>query len=604
MSDWGTSSLLSALSLSSNSHRIIIGIDYGTTYTGISYVDSMKSSVNDIHVIRNYPGPGKEGDAVWKTPSRIAYGSENPDCNSNQFGYQVTPRMVSYSWTKLLLDARTPLTKYDDPELLKSEGAGMLKIPHYKTPTDVAGDYLREIYKWTIQELEKRISPEVVRATPFEFWFTVPAIWSDKAKDATQAAARIAGFASRPGDKMYMIPEPEAAGVATLKSLTRGNSATQVKAGDGILICDCGGGTVDITTYKVTSAVPKLVFEELVEGSGGKCGSTYIDRQFHQWMSRKFGANFDRLKFEKKGPGSRFMKDFEVNKRDFGSSDDLDQVYEINLVMPGVSYSDHYDDDESVVKLTGRDMLGFFEPVVDKVISLLDKQMRLANKAGGSSSINRVILVGGFGDSPYLNTVIRAWCSRQGDVRLLCPEHPQAAIVRGAALRGLEDIAPVRKRCRRHYGFILHDTFREGIDPQADAGYDAWSGRKVCVTRINWQIKKGQVIDENTMVSTTSCRDYILGDSLVRAKNLYSCSFEEPPERFTDLGVEKVGTVTHVMQAAHLSKFKSKRKKGKLLYRLYYNREVLLGSKEGTLQFRVTCDGEELGTATFEYAKD
>jgi hypothetical protein len=70
------------------------------------------------------------------------------------------------------------------------------------------------------------------------------------------------------------------------------------------------------------------------------------------------------------------------------------------------------------------------------------------------------------------------------------------------------------------------------------------------------------------------------------------------------LGVEKVGTVTHVMQPAHLSKFESKRKNGKLMYYLHYNREVLLGSKEGTLQFRVTCDGEELGTATFEYAKD
>ncbi|KAF2812375.1 actin-like ATPase domain-containing protein [Mytilinidion resinicola] len=600
---WNGGSLLSALSLTDSSHRIIIGVDYGTTYTGISYVDSSKTSINDIHVIRTYPGPGG-ADAVWKTPSRIAYRSENQESNANQFGYQVTPKMTSYSWTKLLLDSRTPATAHDDPDLQKSEGAGMLRLPRGKTATEVAADYLREVYRWTVTELEKRISPEVVRETPFEFWFTVPAIWSDAAKASTQAAARAAGFASRPGDKIFLIPEPEAAGVSVLKGLTQEGLSNQAKPGDGLLICDCGGGTVDITTYKITSVAPKLTFEELVEGAGGKCGSTYIDRQFHQWMSRKFGASFDNLKFEKKGPGSRFMKDFEGHKKDFGSSDDLDQVYEINLVMPGVSYSIVYDDDECVVKLTGRDMLSFFEPVVNKIISLLEQQMRLANQAAGNCTINRVILVGGFGDSPYLNTKVRAWCNSRGSVRLLCPEHPQAAIVRGAALRGLLDIAPIRKRCRRHYGVAYSATFREGIDPETDVKYDSWDGRKQCNSRMDWQVKKGQVIDENTHISTSVRRSYTAGDSLIRTKTLYSSSFEVPPERKTDPGVEVVGTIRHVMQQSHLAKFESSYKNGKLRYRLCYDREVILGSKEGTLQFRVTCDGEELGTASIEYAKD
>lgn len=33
-------------------------------------------------------------------------------------------------------------------------------------------------------------------------------------------------------------------------------------------------------------------------------------------------------------------------------------------------------------------MLGFFEPVVDKIISLLEQQMRLANQAAGDCTIN------------------------------------------------------------------------------------------------------------------------------------------------------------------------------------------------------------------------
>lgn len=309
--------------------------------------------MRDVHDIRTFPGPGREGDAVWKTPSRIAYGSENQGCTGNQFGFQVTPKMISYSWTKLLLDENARATEFDDPSLKRSEGEGMLKLPRGKTATAVVTDFLSEIYDWIEGYLAKRISPEILEVTPIEFWFTVPAIWSDQAKSATLAAAKAAGFASGDEDRIYLIPEPEAAGVATLKGFAEGSSVARAQAGDGILICDCGGGTVDITSYKVTQMTPKLKFEEIVEGTGGKCGSTYIDREFHQWMVKTFGRRFEDMKFEKTGPGSRFMKDFESHKRDFGYSTDNDQIYEINLVIPGARDSDVYDTDESIVKLNG-----------------------------------------------------------------------------------------------------------------------------------------------------------------------------------------------------------------------------------------------------------
>lgn len=118
------------------------------------------------------------------------------------------------------------------------------------------------------------------------------AIWSDAAKAATRSAAHEAGFGSRPGDEIFMVPEPEAAAIATLKYLA---GDEQVQPGDGILVCDCGGGMVDITTYTIINTQPMLDFEELLVGDGGKCGSTYIDRLFLDWMSEEFGAAFDDL---------------------------------------------------------------------------------------------------------------------------------------------------------------------------------------------------------------------------------------------------------------------------------------------------------------------
>lgn len=58
-----------------------------------------------------------------------------------------------------------------------------------------------------------------------------------------------------------MIPEPEAAAIATLKYLAVNE---HVQVGNGVLVCDCGGATVDITTYTIINTQPILEFEELL----------------------------------------------------------------------------------------------------------------------------------------------------------------------------------------------------------------------------------------------------------------------------------------------------------------------------------------------------
>jgi molecular chaperone DnaK (HSP70) len=285
---------------------------------------------------------------MWKTPSRLAYASENANIGSeNQWGYQVTAKMKSYCWTKLLLDSKAPITEYDDPDLQKAQGGGLLRLPEQCTATEVCADYLREIYNYTLDYITRRLGDAFLAVTPLEFWFTVPAIWSHQAKYATLTAARRAGFGSRQVDNIYLIPEPEAAAVATLSSWSHHGDVV-VKCGDGVMICDCGGGTVDITTYVVTNMNP-LQFDEAIAGIGGKCGSTYIDRNFHVWMSSQFGSAFECLGQDKTGVGSRFMKDFESSKWDFGIESDINKHFEIEITMRGVKSSKYYDADDSTV---------------------------------------------------------------------------------------------------------------------------------------------------------------------------------------------------------------------------------------------------------------
>ncbi|KAI7976787.1 hypothetical protein EIK77_010018 [Talaromyces pinophilus] len=219
------SKALTQMSLDVNSHKIIVGIDYGTTYTGTlseinAYVSTEKNDIDDIVVVNTWPGPARASDHVLKAPSRIAYPNENTGIESPQWGYQVQPGMTAYSWTKLLLEKRMPLGGYEDQNLEIASKAGIMKLPEAKTAIQVVADFLKEIRCHALRLLEKRITEKILAATPLEFWLTIPAIWSESAKSATREAALLAGFegsSNRPKDRIYMITEPEAAAVAAIR---------------------------------------------------------------------------------------------------------------------------------------------------------------------------------------------------------------------------------------------------------------------------------------------------------------------------------------------------------------------------------------------------
>lgn len=145
--------------------------------------------------------------------------------------------MVAYSWTKLLLDRSTPVTHYD-AILEDAAGMGIFKLPEGQTAVQVVAEFLSHVYHHIIGAIAKQIKDATLQITPLEFWFTVPAIWSDDAKDATMKAALRAGFATRCGhvqDKIFLITEPEAAAITALRKSTRDGSSVKVSSSPACL---------------------------------------------------------------------------------------------------------------------------------------------------------------------------------------------------------------------------------------------------------------------------------------------------------------------------------------------------------------------------------
>jgi hypothetical protein len=65
--------------------------------------------------------------------------------------------------------------------------------------------------------------------------------------------------------------------------------------GDRIVVCDAGGGTVDLISYDIQQTVPFLRVAECAAGTGDYCGSTYIDREFEKLFQSRMGRHLNNL---------------------------------------------------------------------------------------------------------------------------------------------------------------------------------------------------------------------------------------------------------------------------------------------------------------------
>jgi serine/threonine-protein kinase ATR len=76
----------------------------------------------------------------------------------------------------------------------------------------------------------------------------------------------------------------EAAALYTLKTL----SPATLQVGRKFVVCDAGGGTVDLISYQVTRT-GRVEVREVTEGTGGKCGSSMLNMRFRRHLKQTHG---------------------------------------------------------------------------------------------------------------------------------------------------------------------------------------------------------------------------------------------------------------------------------------------------------------------------
>lgn len=159
----------------------------------------------------------------------------------------------------------------------------------------IVTDYMNGLCAFVREHLRRRFSRAIVDTTPFEYVVTVPAIWSDRAKQRTVDAFAWAMRADK--TSIYSVTEPEAAATCVLHQYPQHD----LSAGDCFIVVDAGGGTVDLISYTIKDLPPKLSVSEAAPGSGGACGAAFLNERFRRMVVETLG--------QEEGFGNRILRE-------------------------------------------------------------------------------------------------------------------------------------------------------------------------------------------------------------------------------------------------------------------------------------------------------
>ncbi|KAG0303454.1 hypothetical protein BGZ98_006645 [Dissophora globulifera] len=417
-------------------YPLLVAIDFGTTFSGVAY--AFKSN-GDVLEMTTWP---HQANLYGKVPTVSTYSKENDRLHS--WGYAAKAAMLTPNSRNLDLLQKFKL-------FLDNDLAPYLPpLPRTITPQAAISDYLRAMHTHAINEITKNSAGGVVfDQSHIQYCLTVPAMWTDAAKGVMRQTAIQAGLIqpSDPSHRLLLVSEPEAAAMYCEKKCEQFN----LRHGDRFMICDAGGGTVDLIVFQVDYSSGTRALVEVTRGSGASCGSGFLDENFSMLVRQKL----QRFDLQPKA-WAQIMEEFVfMHKPQFDG--DEDSFISMPATVANVVDLDMRLED-GLLAISAQEMRELvFDPVVNQVLGLIDGQLFQ------SQQCSAIFLVGGFGSSPYLHKrVQQEFESRVPLIKY--PPRPDLAVVRGAVYHGLTH-QPIQARvARRWYGVDTTRPYKAG-DP-------------------------------------------------------------------------------------------------------------------------------------------
>ncbi|XP_052284848.1 heat shock 70 kDa protein 12A-like isoform X2 [Dreissena polymorpha] len=522
---------------------VVASLDFGTTYSGWAYSFTHEFQQDPTQIKSKHWNADQFMSN--KAPTCVLIRSDGKTVDA--FGYEAEDKYAKLSQKNEHKDWY--YFKHFKMKLFESEGLktnDMLEDATGKplsalTVFSLTIKYLHDdLYK----TLENGTGGSIFKAD-INWVLTVPAIWSDMAKQFMRRAAREAGIET---GHLTIALEPEVASIFCRHSKmmrTATSSSVDISmfpSGTRYLVCDAGGGTVDITVHEITS---DMRLKEIEKASGGAWGGTQVNLEFERLIDTIAGCSVvNALKEEFMDDYLDLMATFELKKREFKDSSEVLLRYPSSLKKLVKKLTDSSLEEQiekSIYKgkiSRNRDklsieynvMASLFESTINNIIEHLSTL--ICNHA--DRQIGHIVMVGGFSESPLLQRRIKEAFRGQ---HIIIPAEASLAVLKGAVIFGHNKQSIVSRIARFTYGISSGIPFNEYIHP-VNRLYIEKDNTKLCVGVFSKLVTVGQSIP---VEDAAGSNNYGPLDDRTYATPIIYATKEKKPMFTDDPGCFRVG---------------------------------------------------------------
>ncbi|KAF9105351.1 hypothetical protein BGX27_009659 [Mortierella sp. AM989] len=379
---------------------IVVGIDFGNTYTGVSYAHQGDGEMIDVV---KWP---RHLNAYAKVPTVSLY-KTNENKGFVDWG---SSALATYKRSK------TDRVLVRDYKLLLFDQEARGRLNNGLHLTDIFTRYLQSIHRHLMDEVNKS-QVLAAESVPIHYCITVPQSWTLPTRELILRCYVEAGIILQtPAPNMTVITEAEAAATYCREKC---EEFEQLKDGDIFMICDAGGLTTTVTVFRVDDGLGVRQFVRMSSSHDEKCGSVMLDRRFRDLILSKLQG----LDIDEDSKPSRH-KAFETLLEGFGEiksqfdGNSREEVKHISVPM-GLDVKELDPQplwlEDEYMALKGVELCDLvFDPVVEMVQDLINAQSKVHPVCAG------LFMVGGFGANKYLlhKLALAAENSMSADKRL------------------------------------------------------------------------------------------------------------------------------------------------------------------------------------------
>ncbi|CEH17656.1 hypothetical protein CBOM_04056 [Ceraceosorus bombacis] len=428
--------------------ELIIALDFGTTYSGVAICLLNPGEVPDPRPVMPWPGVG------WaKFASIVYYTTANGGLHAYGSADELESTEIEDALAAGELEAARNFKLCLNPDHIEVQGLDDVKtlvnLPCNKQAVRVTADLLqlawRDLQSW-IAKRGGMLDIAMKQGVDIKLTMSHPNGWEGSQQSALRRACEMAKITSSPDHKVELTFIAE--GEACLHFVS-----SQLEDEDVVVVVDAGGGTIDISTYECSNGV----YNEVALPDCLYAGSITLDQAAKTLVDSLLEDTSARNRAYKEWKRVKLLLKETTKDVTLSLYMDEDTTPPPNTTRRNAPA--HVKGSDLIITKAG--IKDIFKSSVDSTVSSILEKMDYCANLREALQVNRVVFLGGLGESQYYRSEVEKRIIASGASRVAFCKADEAhskAVALGAARAAASNIVELHI-APMHFGIEVQMEF-------------------------------------------------------------------------------------------------------------------------------------------------